>query len=197
MNDWNSLFAYMQNCLQTKLPPYLVYHDWKHTKHVIEMAEHIALSEKIAQEEIILIKTAALFHDAGYLNEINKGHEEKSIAMSKKILPDYGYSLDEIDLITGMIEATKVPQLPKNKLEDILADADLEYLGTTTFKTRGDKLLEELQHFHPEINRESWDKIQIDFLQNHHFHTSYCLKNRDPLKQLNLKTLKKTITSKS
>jgi len=96
-----------------------------------------------------------------------------------------------------MIEATKVPQLPKNKLECILADADLEYLGTTTFKTRGDKLLEELRHFYPELDRASWDKIQIDFLQNHHFHTSYCLKNRTHQKQLNLETLKKMINSKS
>ncbi|MES2812771.1 MAG: HD domain-containing protein [Bacteroidota bacterium] len=189
MKDWNSLFAFMQHCLQTKLPSYLVYHDWDHTAHVIEMAERIALSENATETEIILIKTAALFHDAGYLNGVNKGHEEESIVLAKEILPGYGYASVEIDLITGMIEATKVPQLPKNKLECILADADLEYLGTTTFKTRGDKLLEELRYFHPELNRESWDKIQIDFLENHYFHTSYCLKNRESLKQLHLKAL--------
>lgn len=189
MKDWNSVLAFMQHCLQTKLPSYLVYHDWAHTAHVIEMAELIVLSENATETEIILIKTAALFHDAGYLNGVNKGHEEESIVLAKEILPDYGYASGEIDLISGMIEATKVPQLPKNKLECILADADLEYLGTTTFKTRGDKLLEELRHFHPELNRESWDKIQIEFLQTHRFYTNYCILNRNPTKEKHLQKL--------
>lgn len=194
MNNWNSLFAFMKHCLQTKLPSYLVYHDWEHTAHVVEIAELIALAEKAIESDIMLIKTAALFHDAGYLNGINIGHEEQSILIAKEILLDYGYTSKEIDLITGMIKATKIPQLPKNKLECILADADLEYLGTTTFKSRGDKLLEELQYFHPELTRQEWNKIQIDFLQKHRYHTNYCILNRNPTKEIHLQNLLKNVS---
>ena len=169
----------------------MVYHDWQHTAHVIEMAEKIALYENASQTDIVLIKTAALFHDAGYLKGINNGHEVESINMAKEILPDYGYTSAEIELITGMIEATKVPQRPKNKLECILADADLEYLGTNTFKSRGDKLLEELHYFHTDLNSTKWNEIQTDFLENHNYHTLYCIKNRESQKQLNLEALKK------
>lgn len=191
MKDWNSLFSFMKDCLQTKLPPFLVYHDWEHTAHVIEMAVQIALHENATENDILLIKTAALFHDAGYLQGVNQGHEEASITLAKEVLPQYNYTSEEINLIIGMIEATKVPQQPKNNLECILADADLEYLGTSSFKSRGDKLLEELQYYHPELNRKSWDKIQIEFLQKHRFHTNYCLLNRNPIKEKHLQKLLK------
>ena len=92
--------------------------------------------------------------------------------------------------------ATKVPQFPKNKLECVLADADLEYLGTNSFKTRGDKLFKELCHFHTDLNATRWNEIQIDFLENHNYHTMYCIKNREPQKQLNLEALKRTINSR-
>lgn len=192
MKIWKNLFAFMQNYLQTQLPPFLTYHDWKHTAHVIEMAEKIALYEHLSQTNIQLIKTAALFHDAGYIKGINKGHEEESCTMVKEILPHYGYSSKEIAQIIGMINATKVPQHPKTKLECILADADLEYLGTADFKPRGDKLLEELQYFHPELTRKEWDKIQVEFLKTHFFHTNYCILNRNPTKEKHLQLLLQT-----
>jgi len=192
MKNWKSLFAFMQNYLQTQLPPFLTYHDWKHTAHVIEMAEKIALYEHVSQTNILLIKTAALFHDAGYIKGINKGHEEESCTMVKEILPHYNYSSKEIAQITGMINATKVPQHPKTKLECILADADLEYLGTTHFKTRGYKLWKELQYFNSDLDQKSWNKIQIEFLQTHYFHTNYCILNRNPMKEKHLQKLLQT-----
>jgi len=194
MKDWNSLFSFMKDYLQTKLPPFLVYHDWEHTAHVIEMVTQIAIHENATETDILLIKTAALFHDAGYLNIVNQGHEEESITLAKEILPQYNYTSREINLIIGMIEATKVPQQPKNKLECILADADLEYLGTADFTPRGDKLWKELCHFHPELDRNTWNNIQIEFLQTHHFHTNYCILNRNQTKQKHLQQLLKMST---
>ncbi|MEZ5029234.1 MAG: hypothetical protein R2765_10685 [Ferruginibacter sp.] len=53
----------------------------------------------------MLLKTAALWHDTYYIN-IYKGHEEES-KLSCNYLPGYGYRDSEIDLICGMIMATK------------------------------------------------------------------------------------------
>ena len=52
--------------------------------------------------------------------------------MAKEELPKFGLSEKDIELICGMIMATKIPQNPKTKLEKIIADADLEYLGLMT-----------------------------------------------------------------
>jgi HD superfamily phosphodiesterase len=152
------------------------------------MSEFIAREESISENDIDLIKTAALYHDLGFIKgPVN--HEEESIRIAREELPGFGYSPEEIDIISGMIKATEIPQTPKNKLEDILADADLEYLGTAEFQKLGDHLLEELLHFHPKLTREKWNIMQIAFLQNHQYHTNFCKTHRLPVKLKNLAQL--------
>jgi len=188
MKDWNVLYHYVLDCLKQKLPPYLTYHHWQHTLHVIEMSEFIAREENISNDDILLIKTAALFHDAGFIH-INKGHEAESIRLAVKKLPEFGYNELEIQTIKGLIRATEIPQNPQNKLEDILADADLEYLGTDDFETIGTKLYLELKHYKPDLSIRDWNQIQIDFLQSHHYHTAYCIHHRTMKKEDNLQKL--------
>ena len=88
-----------------------------------------------------------------------------------------------------MIRATIIPQKPKTKLECILADADLEYLGTDNFEHIGNKLYLELKHYNPNLSLEEWNEIQINFLQSHFYHTSYCIHNRTEGKIKNLNQL--------
>ena len=49
--------------------------------------------------------------------------------------------------ICGMIMATKIPQSPKNYLEQILCDADLDYLGRDDFYDIGGTLFKELKTY--------------------------------------------------
>ena len=137
----------------------------------------------------MLVKTAALFHDAGFITTISDGHEEESIRLAKEKLPEFDYSTAEIDCIAGMIRATSIPQKPNTKLECILADADLEYLGTDSFQRIGNNLFRELKHFNPNLDLIQWNEIQIKFLQSHSYHTSYCMEHRAPIKQKNLELL--------
>lgn len=189
MKNWNVLYSNVINILKEQLSPFLLYHHWEHTQHVLEKAEQIALYENVIEDDMILIKTAALFHDAGFLNGITEGHEDESIRLAENILPEYGYSKNEIETIAGMIRATIIPQKPKTKLESILADADLEYLGTTNFEHLGNKLYLELKHYNPNLSLGEWNELQINFLQSHSYHTSYCIQNRAPTKEKNLKRL--------
>jgi uncharacterized protein len=92
-----------------------------------------------------------------------------------------------------MIMATKVPQLPKNKLEEIIADADLEYLGTICVTEKADSLFKELQSLTPSLTKAAWDKMQIAFLQTHHYFTAYCKEKKEPVKQAYLKELMNTV----
>lgn len=189
MKNWDLLCLTVINDLIEKLAPFLTYHDWKHTEHVIKMTEYIARQENIPEEDILLIMTAALFHDAGFISSINEGHEEESIRLAKTKLPEFGYTKQEIEIIAGMIQATTIPQNPKTKLECILADADLEYLGTDTFKCIGNKLYMEMKYTNPNLSLEEWNEIQIHFLQAHVYHTPYCILNRAPEKEKNLESL--------
>lgn len=189
MKNWNALYSSVLDNLKKQLSPFLMYHRWKHTQHVLEQAEQIALHEHITEDELLLLKTAALFHDAGFINGFYEGHEEEGVRMVENILPEYGYSKTEIEIIAGMIRATIIPQKPKTKLECILADADLEYLGTDKFEHLGNILYLELRHFHPNLSLDEWNEMQINFLQSHVYHTAYCIQRRAPLKQENLNRL--------
>jgi uncharacterized protein len=189
MKNWSSLYEQVMTSLKEKLSPLLEYHHWKHTEYVILMAEYIAHKENCSEDEILLIKTAALFHDLGFINPIVDSHEDESIRLAQQMLPKFGYSNSEIVLIIGMIQATRIPQQPNNKLEAILADADLEYLGTDDFIFIGNKLFREIKHENPNLTLKEWNQIQIKFLQKHKFHTHYCLNHRAAKKEQNLKQL--------
>ncbi|MFE3871063.1 HD domain-containing protein [Flavobacterium sp. ZS1P70] len=189
MKNWNALSMNVLDCLKSRLSPFLIYHHWKHTQHVVKIAEYIAQQEHINEADILLLKTAALFHDAGFINTGTEGHEEEGIRLAEKKLPDFGYTKKEIEIISGMIRATIIPQKPKTKLECILADADLEYLGTDNFEHIGNKLYLELKHYNPNLSLEEWNEIQINFLQSHFYHTAYCIHSRTEGKMKNLNQL--------
>ncbi|EIA07887.1 HD domain-containing protein [Flavobacterium frigoris] len=193
MKNWNALYCNVLDDLKKQLSPFLMYHRWKHTQHVLELAEQIAFYEHITEEELLLLKTAALLHDAGFINGFYEGHEEEGVRMAENILPEYGYSKKEIETIAGIIRATIIPQKPKTKLECILADADLEYLGTDKFEHLGNILYLELRYFHPNLSLDDWNEMQINFLQSHIYHTTYCIQNRAPLKKKNLNRLIKNL----
>jgi hypothetical protein len=189
MKNWDLLCHTIIVLLVERLAPYLTYHDWKHTEHIIKMAEYIAHQEQIPDDDILLIKTAALFHNTGLINSPNEGHEEESVRLAKIRLPEFGYTEQEIEIISGIIQATSIPQKPKTKLECILADAKLEYLGTDCFKYISNKLHMEIKYTNPNLSMEEWNEMQIQFLQSHSYHTPFCIQNRAPEKEKNLELL--------
>jgi len=54
--------------LEKELPDYLFYHNVKHTVDVVTEVELIGWGEGCSDEEILLLKTAGLFHDAGHID---------------------------------------------------------------------------------------------------------------------------------
>lgn len=170
------------NLLETNIPITYLYHNLAHSLYVQEKAIEIGRHEGCTEHELMLLSTAALWHDTGYVKTYHN-HEEESCLIVRKNLPEYGFSTAEIDLVCGIIMATKIPQSPKNKLEEILADADLEYLGTTNVEVKAFDLFRELQSIDPVLTEEKWRQMQISFLQQHHYFTNFCAKYREPFKQ--------------
>ena len=118
--DFESLKTYILDRLKSELNEDLMYHSPGHTKDVIKAVERYAELEGVNGHDKMLLKTAALFHDIGF-TRVYKGHEDESIKIARDVLPGYGYSEKDIQAITGMINATKLPQNPTNHLEEIEA----------------------------------------------------------------------------
>jgi uncharacterized protein len=174
-----------------KLPSHLTYHNLDHTAYVLEKAIFLANQSQVEASDLELLKLAALFHDTGFIDN-PKDHEEKGCVIARSYLSEE-YSEEQLLKISGMIMATKIPQSPTNHLENILADADLEYLGTDLFEQIGENLFQELKHFNPNFTEQAWDELQLVFMQKHHYHTEYCRQNREPKKQENLLKVKKRL----
>jgi uncharacterized membrane-anchored protein YitT (DUF2179 family)/predicted metal-dependent HD superfamily phosphohydrolase len=178
--------------LETGLPNYLSYHDVEHTKNVIAAAEHLASSEKITGENLILLKTAALFHDSGFLQS-HQDHEELSCVLARKHLPEYGYKPEQVEQICTMIMTTKLPQSASDPLSRILCDADLYYLGAEDYEHYADKLFREFKRLDVVKTQTEWRLRQTEFLSRHRYFTPTALREREEVKQKNLAAIRTQI----
>lgn len=186
---YRSLRKKIMERLKAELPDYLTYHNIYHVLDVIDASQKIGKSEKIVGEDLMLLKTAALLHDTGFMYGA-AGHELKSCEIAQEYLPKYGYTQEQIDKIKGMIMATKIPQTPNNHLEQILADADLDYLGRNDFFTIGNGLFEELKSTGVLQTDLQWNQLQERFLGNHSYFTATSIKKRNKRKQQHLEIIK-------
>lgn len=181
--------------LLTRDMPALPYHNIDHIKDVLESALRIAEAEQVSEDEISLIRLAALFHDVGFIRGA-KGHEAYGAAMAKEILPAYGLNDVQIGSICSMIMATQLPQTPANKLDKILCDADLDYLGRDDFYETGARLYQELSAAGVVETEREWNLVQRTFLQGHRYHTDFGRAQREPLKQQYLTELQTKLSSR-
>jgi predicted metal-dependent HD superfamily phosphohydrolase len=186
---------FVVSALATGLSPTLYYHGLHHTLDVVEAADRIARDEGITDPESLdLLRTAAFFHDVGFLS-VYKGHEETGCDYARQVLPRFHYEPAQIDLICGMIMATRIPQLPQTKLEEILADADLDYLGRDDFEPISRSLFEELKAREMVADEMAWNRIQVGFLENHQYWTATTKATRQPAKQQRLDALRALVTT--
>ncbi|MES2628822.1 MAG: adenylate/guanylate cyclase domain-containing protein [Bacteroidota bacterium] len=166
--DFTGMREYVLKELSEKLPPNLYYHGVHHTIDVLNVAELLSIQEQLSASETELIRAAALFHDSGFLTAYHQ-HEEASCTMTRATMPLFGYSQGIIDEVCTLILATKMPQTPKNHLERILCDADLDYLGRDDYDHISDNLFRELKEYGYSGDDDSWREKQMEFLGNHRY----------------------------
>lgn len=176
---------HIMKLLEQHLSSQLHYHSIAHTKDVVTAVERLALREGVTDEGLFLLKSAATYHDAGFVEQYDS-NEPIGARLAQEILPKYGYTDEHIDKIKELIFVTKIPHAPKNKLEEIICDADLDYLGRDDFHEIADRLRKELRE-HGKINSDRlWDEIQVKFLNSHKYFTSSAIKLRQEKKDKNL-----------
>jgi uncharacterized membrane-anchored protein YitT (DUF2179 family)/HD superfamily phosphodiesterase len=187
--QYQKVYDHLMPRLEIELPAWQTYHNAGHTRYVIDHAELLAVAEQVKDEELVLLKTAALFHDAGILQQ-SQGHEEISCIMAREILPAYGYNSHQIEHICRMIMATQLPQSPQDLLGQILCDADLYYLMEKNYAATAENLFLELRHRGEIANETEWLLRQIEFLSNHSYFTKTANSRLEGKQETILKELK-------
>jgi HD superfamily phosphodiesterase len=193
--DYRAAKQFILSKLRDELSDKLYYHGLHHTLDVLKMASEICVGEGVNGREQMLVKTAALFHDCGFVKDKHMGHEQEGCIIVQDVLPKFDYSSEDIKTICGMIMATKIPQSPSNLLEEIICDADLDYLGRDDFYRIGDSLFEELKAYHIIHDEQDWNRLQVSFLSAHKFHTRTNKLLREPVKQQYLEELKELVAT--
>ena len=179
--------------LEKELPDYLFYHNVKHTVDVVTEVELIGWGEGCSDEEILLLKTAGLFHDAGHTIAYDN-HEFYGTELAKEMLPKYNYSPEHIERICSIIMATKLPPRPTNLLENIICDSDLDYLGRSDFIPVSNTLYEELKAQNKMGSLNDWNKIQVKFISGHQYFTATARSLREVNKQLQIERIQSILT---
>lgn len=179
--------------LARELPPSLTYHCLEHTRdEVVPAAERLATAEGVQGEDLLLLRTAAHYHDLGYIEQYEQ-NELISVRMAGEALPTFGYSPAQIDVIASLIIATGMPQRPQTLLEQILADADLDVLGREDYFERNPALRAELVAQGQDYTDLTWNASQLQFLQTHRYFTAAARALRDVGKQRNVALMREKV----
>ncbi|MBN2052343.1 HD domain-containing protein [Candidatus Woesearchaeota archaeon] len=160
------------------------YHNQRHAKDVFYTANKLAKMEGMSYEDRFALATAALLHDVVFVKGA-KDNEEKSAEFAKPYLVKLGYTSGQIEKISELILATKIPTSPRNKLEMIICDADVDNLGREDFLKRGEEVRQELGI----ADKKKWYDIQVKFLQSHKYYTTTAQKLRNTGVRNNIETI--------
>lgn len=182
--QFEKAYSFLLDKLEEKLPKWLTYHNLQHTKDVVAAVQYLAKCENASETEYKLLSTAAAFHDAGFIEGYDD-HEEISCGVAMRYLPQFDYDEKDIQQVGKLIMVTKLPQVPKNYLEEIICDADLLYLGTDKFAEISETLYHEFMKRGKIHSRKDWNEKQYRFLNEHHFFTTTAIVHYAPKKQEN------------
>ena len=192
MKGYIKLRRKIKTILETELPDKLYYHALHHTYDVLKACNQYIRREKIKEYDAKLLRIGALLHDIGF-TQTYKDHEAKGQEIAVELMSELSFSKKDIAVVRGLIQATKIPQSPKTNLERIICDADLDYLGRSDFYEISDQLYTELKQRGILKNIKEWNKIQIDFLEKHHYHTKFAREQRQPAKARRIAELYETL----
>lgn len=174
--DFRNMRLDIINRMKALLPEGVLYHDISHTLNVEKAAIRFAKLEGIDDESILLLQTAVLYHDTGFILQYHD-NELFGIKLAQNNLPKYGYSEEQIELIANIIASTSTKTSPKTILEKIMNDADHDYLGRADYYNVVNKLRREMENFGESMSDKAWIDFQLHYLEEVHLFFTETAKN--------------------
>ncbi len=195
--DFEGAKRYALCRLKNELAPFLTYHNLWHTRdEVLPQAVRLARMMGVSGRDVEVVELGAVIHDIGFVVTTDE-HERAGAEIAGKVLPRFGLSGAEVEAVQSMILATKLPQSPRNLLEEIVADADLDSLGREDFTSRSLALRAELEARGMPSSDEEWYARQLQFLQSHHYFTSAAQRLRGEGERRNIDAVRRLLTDAS
>jgi predicted metal-dependent HD superfamily phosphohydrolase len=139
--------------------------------NVEKAAVRFAKLEGVDEESILLLRTAVLYHDSGFILRYDD-NEEFAMMLAKQNLPRFGYTEKQIQVVINIIACTRHGAKPDNLLEQIMCDADHDYLGRADYYNVSKKLRLEMSNFGKSMSDKEWVQFQLNYLEStHRFYT--------------------------
>ncbi|SEK21579.1 Pycsar system effector family protein [Parapedobacter koreensis] len=171
------------------------FHDLAHTQDVVEAVAMMADHYHLPARDRFIVLIAAYFHDLGYFSGGPAEHEQRGAELAADFLASYQVEATIIEAVKACIYATRLPQNPKNLLEEIVSDADLFHLGGDNFRERNDLMRRERGG--NECLEQDWRNQTLALLENHKYHTDYAKQRLNDKKQKNIDFLKQQQTEEA
>ncbi len=191
--EFSEAKEYMVKRLVKELSKDLYYHGSHHTLDVVKSIAILAKEEGITGEDYYLLLTAGYFHDAGFLYKY-ENNEEIGAKIAQQVLPELGYTDEQIDVVVGIILATSSKIEPQTILQKIMCDADHDYFGRNDYDKVAVTLRKELAEFESRFTDKEWLQLQINYLeQKHRYYTSTSETLRAPIKNARIQQLKEEL----
>ena len=185
---------FVSDILDHQLPRDCIFHSKAHTLDVLKNVVLIGNYLKLTRDEINILRISALFHDVGYIRTY-KGHEMESALIAKKFLKKEHIDEDIIVQVMTAIKATKVPQNPKDRLSEILCDADLMHLTYNNYFEQIEMMRMEWQFMGiAKMTINEFNLNSVKFFNSHYYHSEYGKKILKGKKEKNLSRIKAVLS---
>lgn len=168
---------YVMERMERELDPAYCYHNFAHTRQVLEDVVAFGVGSGVSEYELQLLQLAALFHDLGYLCG-PVGHEKSSAALAAEALPQFGCTAAEVATVGRLIAATEVGRPLPTLLEQLIRDADLGNLGSDAFWNCCANFRRELANFGRVFADGEWYLYEIEFLGKFEYASPFARRQR-------------------
>jgi len=208
VNSWNAIFRiiflmnridelmveeareYVTRILTQELSENCLFHTISHTLEVLGNAEIIGGYCDIHEDELNILRMAALFHDAGYVDAYDD-HEIFSAVRARRFLESKNVDENIIGQIERAIHSTKTPQNPTDNISKILCDADLMNLTFDDYFEQVDLMRKEWGMVgKANLDRHQFYLNTLEFFQKHAYHSEYGKKILQPKKEMTERKIK-------
>ncbi|HSN50127.1 MAG TPA: HD domain-containing protein [Bacteroidales bacterium] len=185
---------YILDRLKNELSPDLFYHCLDHTLDIFQATTRLASLEKVDEHTLMLLQTAALYHDSGMVSKY-LDHEAESISIAREALPIFDYTNNETEEVARLIYVTRLPQKPENLPEQIICDADLDSLGREDYFIQAFRLrLEWSIYGILNVTLTEWFNLQEKFLREHNYFTIQARSIRQEQKSKNILEIRELLS---